>query len=507
MKKRGIVYLVGAGPGDPGLLTVKGQTLLRRADVVVYDHLVSPKLLKECPRSARLIYVGKESDRHTTHQQTINRLLVRHAKAGKTVIRLKGGDPFVFGRGGEEALALVKARVPFEVVPGVTSALAVPAYAGIPVTHRGLSSSFTVITGHEDPTKESSAIRWQSLATAPDTLICLMGVGRLPGIVSQLIRHGRKPTTPCAVIEWGTYPAQRTVKATLKTMTAASQRAAIRPPAILIVGDVVTLRDQLNWFEQRPLAGCRILVTRAAEKAEALAERLESLGAQVVQLPAIELLPLQSNGVFKKAIAELPKTDWVFFTSPEGIGWFSQLVKPRRTDLRALLGCHIGAIGPKTAAAIEERGLHVDFVPRAFSQEGVLRDLPKRMLAGKRGVIFCAEESRDVLTQGLRRRGMRVAKVPIYRTATPPGFLKALRAVIREPFSFVTVTSASCVEHVVEGLRAAGKGEAFRRLPFASIGPVTSARVRAHGGRVIVEANPSTIERLIEAMVRYRAQA
>ena len=500
--KKGIVYLVGAGPGDPKLITVRGQELLRQADAVVYDHLVTPTLLKVCPPKAKLVYVGKEAKRHTLSQEQTNQLLIRSAKAGKRVVRLKGGDPFLFGRGGEEAQALAKAGVPFEVVPGVTSALAVPAYAGIPVTHRALSSSVAILTGHEDPTKPESAIRWDQAAMGADTLVFLMGVSTLPGIVSQLTRHGRSAKTPCAVIEWGTWPRQRTVTGTLTTIVSRVKRAKIEPPAILVVGDVVRLRSQLNWFERRPLFGTRVLVTRPAEKASSLAEQLETLGAEVEELPAIALAPVRPNGVFREAVHDIPKTDWVFFTSPEGIGWFSRMLKPYRKDVRWLSGCHIGAIGPKTAAAIEEAGLHVDFVPKRFSQEGVLQDLPRRVLRGRRALILSAAQSRDVLADGLRRRGMAVTKVPIYRTVLPPALTEGLKTLFQKPFDLVTVTSASCVDHLHQAMRMAGKGQEFRRLCFASIGPVTSAAVRTFGGQVAMEAKVSTIEGLVEAIVQ-----
>jgi uroporphyrinogen III methyltransferase/synthase len=392
--------------------------------------------------------------------------------------------------------------VPFEIVPGVTSAIAVPAYAGIPVTHRALSSSVAILTGHEDPAKPESAIRWDRVATACDTVIFLMGVSTLAGIVSQLTRHGRSTTTPCAVIEWGTRPRQRTVTGTLASIVTRVKRAAIQPPAVLVVGQVVSLRGRLNWFERQPLFGTRILVTRPSDKASSLTEQLEGLGAEVEELPAIALAPVRPNGSFRQAVNNIPKTDWVFFTSPEGIGWFSRMLKPYRKDVRSLVGCHIGAIGPKTAASIEEAGLHVDFVPKRFSQEGVLEDLPRRVLRGKRALVLSAEKSRDVLTDGLRKRGMAVTKVPIYRTVLPPTLTTDLKTLFQKPFDLVTVTSASCVDHLHQAMQAAGRAQEFRRLRFASIGPVTSAAVRAFGGHVAVEAKVSTIEGLIEAVLQ-----
>ena len=498
----GTVYLVGAGPGDPKLLTVRGQELLSHADLVVYDHLVAPGVLRYCGPKVKLVYAGKEATKHTMEQDAINRLLVRSAKAGKTVVRLKGGDPMLFGRGGEEALALAGAGVRFEIIPGVTSAIAVPAYAGIPITHRALASSVAILTGHEDPSKPGTTIRWDRLATACDTIVCLMGVSTLPRIVSELTRHGRGARTPCAVIEWGTRPTQRTIQGTLKTIVAQVTRAGIAPPAILIVGEVVSLRKHLNWFEAKPLYGKRVLVTRAAEKAGALSAQLEALGAEVEELPAIALAPVRRNGAVRAAIKEIPRTDWVFFTSPEGIGWFSRILKPYRKDVRWLSGCHIGAIGPKTAAAIEETGLHVDFVPKRFSQEGILEDLPPRLLHGKRALILSAEESRDVLEAGLRRRGMSVTKVPIYRTVTPAALRAGIGTIVHRPFDLVTVTSASCVDHLFQAMKAVGKRSLFPQLRFASIGPVTSSAVRALGGTVEVEANVSTIEGLLDAVVR-----
>ncbi len=502
MSARGRVYLVGAGPGDPKLLTIRGDELLRRADVVVYDHLVSPRLVTACAPGARRVYVGKEADRHTKRQAAINTLLIRAARAGKTVVRLKGGDPFLFGRGGEEALALARARVPFEVVPGVTSAIAVPAYAGIPVTHRNYASSVAIVTGHEDPMKPQSAIRWQALASGCETLVFLMGVGTLAATAERLVREGRSPSNPCAVIEWGTWPRQRTVTGTLATIAARARQTAIRPPAVFIVGRVVSLRRMLNWFERRPLFGRRLLVTRASDKARALTDHLEALGADVEELPAIALGPVKLNGLFRETLQTIPRTDWVFFTSPEGVGWLTKLLKPLHKDLRVLAGCHIGAIGSKTALALEAHGLHVDFVPKRFSQEGMLEDLPRRVLRGKRALLLSAKESRDVLSAGLAARGMRVRNLPIYQTEMPRALRQQLAEVVRRPFDLVTVTSASCVEHLCEGLKAAGKRAFFRRWRFASIGPVTSSAVRAHGGRVAVEAKTATIEGLVDAIAR-----
>jgi uroporphyrinogen III methyltransferase/synthase len=494
---------VGAGPGDPKLITVKGLEALKQADVVVYDHLVSERLLESCRPQAKRLYVGKEKDRHTASQDAISRALVRDAKAGKIVVRLKGGDPFLFGRGGEEALALAKARVSYEIVPGVTSAIAVPAYAGIPVTHRRLSSSVAMVTGHEDPAKAGAAVRWDKLATAADTLVVLMGVGTLDAMAEQLVRHGRPKHTPCAVIEWGTLPRQRTVVGTLATIVRRCAQARLKPPAVVVVGGVVTLRRWLNWFERKPLFGRRIVVTRPTDRAERLADLLEALGAEAVSLPAIELSPVKANGQLRQAVRQIERFDWVFFTSPEGIDWFGRLLQRQRKDLRILLGRRIGAIGPKTAAAIAQRGIHVDFTPTTFSQEGMLNGLAAKRLAGKRALILSAAQSRDVLERGLRSLGMEVRRVPIYRTLVPATLAKRIKQVWRG-IDAITVTSSSCVEHVVGAMKACGLAREVPRLRFASIGPVTSAAVRRHGGRVAIEARTATIEGLVEALCRMR---
>lgn len=498
--KSGKAYLVGAGPGDPGLITVKGEQLLRQADLVVYDHLVDSQLLSICRSDAKMIYAGKQANKHTKTQREINALLIKAARSKKIVIRLKGGDPFLFGRGGEEALALRKAGIDYEVIPGVTSAIAVAAYAGIPVTHRERSSSIAVVTGHEDPGKKNSSIKWEQLATACDTLVFLMGVGSLPGIVKQLIRHGRKASTACAVIEWGTTARQRVVTGNLKSIVSEVRKNKIKPPAIIVVGSVVSLRSRLKWFENKPLFGKHILVTRASDKAASLSNHLRSLGAEVNELPAIELGPVARNGEFMQVVKEIPSADWVFFTSPEGVGHFIRMLKPYKKDIRILSGCHIAAIGPKTAMAIEQLGVHVDFIPKLFSQEGILDSLPKRVMEGKKVFILSAKDARDVLEKGLQKRGMRVKKTAVYQTLVPKTFLKSIKTLFDRPFDYVTVTSASCVEHLYQGLKTTGQVRRFPKLNFASIGPITSAAVRKRGGHVAIEAASSTIEGLVDSM-------
>jgi uroporphyrinogen III methyltransferase/synthase len=475
---------------------------LETAEVVVYDHLIGPQLLALCDAQARRVYVGKSADERSTSQQRINRLLVRLARQGRQVVRLKGGDPFVFGRGGEEVLALAQSRIPFEVVPGVSSAVAVPAYAGIPVTHRGLASSVTFFTGHEDPGKRDSSIDWAALARSPGTLVCLMAVGRLPGIIARLRQEGRLDSTPCALIERGTWPQQRTLTGTLGTMAASARHARVQAPAILVIGNVVRLRPQVRWAEQRPLFGRRVLITRAMEKGSQLAEQLMALGADVTALPTVVLRPVPLTARTRAALAQIPQTDWVFFTSAEGIVWLQDVLRRVRKDVRWLKGCHLAAIGPKTALSLRRLGLQVDFTPRRYQQEGVLKDLPRQRLQGKRAMLFNAAGSRDVLEQGLRRLGMQVTRVPVYRTLMPRALQARVAAACAISWDAVTATSASSAEHLYQALPKRKRRD-FKRLPFVSIGPITSAAVRARGGRVVAQAKQATMEGLVEALCRY----
>ena len=353
MPVSGFVSLIGAGPGDPGLLTLRGAEALASADVVVYDYLANPALLGHAPPHAERIYVGKQSGRHTLSQDEITRLLVERAQAGQRVARLKGGDPFVFGRGGEEALGLVEAGISFEVVPGISSAVAAPAYAGIPVTHRGLASSFAVATGHEDPSKEESALDWSRLATGVDTLVFLMGVGNLSKIVDELVAHGRPVSTPVALIRWGTMPDQQIVSGTLANITERVRAAGLKPPAVTIIGSVAELRESLHWFEDRPLHDQRVLVTRTRKQASALSARLRALGAETFELATIEIAPPKKWALLDGAIAELGTYDWIVFTSINGVATFWERLELAGLDARALHGVQLAAIGPATAGELE----------------------------------------------------------------------------------------------------------------------------------------------------------
>jgi uroporphyrinogen III methyltransferase / synthase len=476
------VYLVGAGPGDPGLLTVRGRELIAAADALVYDRLADPRIVALAPERANRVYAGKRPGAHAMTQDVINRRLVELGRRHETVVRLKGGDPFVFGRGGEEALALTAAGIAFEVVPGVSSAYAVPAYAGIPVTQRGTAAQVTFVTGHEDPTKPGSDLDWASLASTPGTLVFLMGVGAMEGNAHRLIEHGMPADTPAAVISNGTQPAQRTVVAPLAGLAQAA--AGMPPPAIMLVGGVAALHEQLDWFERRPLHGRRVLVTRARAQASGLAGRLEALGAEVVQAPAIRIEPLPFDP------PALESYETVVVTSANGV----DLLLP--ADVRGLHGVRVAAIGPATAQALRGRGIVADVVPAEAVSESLLAALGE--VGGQRVLVATAEGARDVLPDGLRGRGARVDVVHLYRTVPEPVDAETVRSA-----DLVTFTSSSTVQSLAAAL---GDG-ALGGLRAASIGPVTSAALREHGVEPLAEADPHTVEGLVAAVERLLAPA
>jgi uroporphyrinogen III methyltransferase / synthase len=477
------VYLVGAGPGDPGLLTVRAVELIAHADVILYDRLIPPEALAHARPDAERIYVGKEGDGAQVPQDETHALLLEHARAGKTVVRLKGGDPFVFGRGGEEALALHEARIPFEVVPGVTAGVAAPAYAGIPVTHRDSASGVAFVTGHERPDKPESAIDWPALAGFPGTLVFYMGVRSLPHIAERLIAAGRRPDEPVAVVERGTLPGQRTLIARLDDVAEKAAADQIRAPAITLVGDVARLHHDLAWLERRPLHGRTVAVTRARAQASALAGRLRALGARVVEAPAIRIEPREDT-----PLPSPGNYDLVAVTSPNG----ADLLLDRLRDARELAGVTVAAIGPGTARALRDRGIEPDVVPDRAVAEGLveaLRDVPV-----ERALIARAAEGRDVLPDALRQRGAHVDVVALYETVAEPldDGTKAAAA----GADYLLFTSGSSVRFFV----AAGGSLTGPRL--VAIGPATSAELRAHGAEPDVEADPHTPDGLIEALLR-----
>jgi uroporphyrinogen III methyltransferase/synthase len=476
------VFLVGAGPGDAGLMTARALELIARADVILYDRLIPDGALDGARADAELVDVGKVGGGRQVSQQTTNELLLEHARAGREVVRLKGGDPFVFGRGGEEAQLLRAEGVAFEVVPGVTAGTAAPAYAGIPVTQRGLAAAVAFVTGHEDPEKEETQIDWPALAAFPGTLVFYMGVRRLDRIASRLVAGGRPASEPVAVIERGTFPDQRTVGGTLEDIAQRAGAAAVRAPAITVVGAVAVLREELAWFASGPLAGRSVAVTRARAQASALAARLRALGARVVEAPTIRIEPLPAE------LPDLTGFDLLCVTSPNGARRLLELTR----DARALAGPAIAAIGPGTAEALRAGGIAADIVPPRAVAESLVETLAGRPL--RRALIARAEQARDVLPAALRERGAEVEILALYRTVPVPLEGAALQAA--RGADYVTLTSASAVRYFLQAAGAPGDG-----TRLVSIGPVTSAALREHGLEPHVEAAEHTPDGLLAALI------
>jgi uroporphyrinogen III methyltransferase / synthase len=517
----GIVYLVGAGPGDPGLMTRRSLELIAAADAILYDRLIPPGALEGARADAELRYVGKEPGGAALSQEETNALLVELASAGKRVVRLKGGDPFVFGRGGEEAEALAAAGVPFEVVPGVTAGVAAPAYAGIPVTHRDAASAVAFVTGHEDPGKPGSALDWDALAHFPGTLVFYMGIKNLPLIAERLTAAGRDQAEPVAVIERGTHPGQRTIVDTLAGISARVEAEEVRPPAITLVGPVADLRGTIAWLERRPLHGEVVAVTRARAQASGVAARLRELGAEVVETPAIRIEPRPVEGELREAIGRIQEYALVCVTSPNGVrllfdalatrepreGSRAEATAPREPeaptagdaeaaaprDARALAGATIAAIGPGTAAEVARHGIGADVVPARFVAEALVEALEPVPVEGRRVLVARAAEARSVLPDALRERGALVDDVALYETVAEP-LTDADRAAL-ERATYVTFTLSSTVRFLVEsGARPAAGAR------IVSIGPVTSATAEEYGLSVDVEAERHDVDGLVDAL-------
>jgi len=504
MSGKGMVYLVGAGPGDPGLLTVKGLECVKKADVLIYDRLAGPGILTHARPEAELIYVGKGPDRHTLSQEGINRLLVEKALAGKIVTRLKGGDPFVFGRGGEEADELWREGINFEVVPGITSAVAVPAYAGIPVTHRGLSSTFAVITGNEDPEKEGSDIDWEKISTGVGTLIFLMGMGNLPAICQRLIRHGRPAATPAALIRWGTTAGQRTLTGTLADIAQRAAREGFANPVVIVVGEVVSLRERLSWFEKKPLFGCRVLVTRSREQASQLSRAIGDLGGQAVEFPTISIAGPQDFGPLDRAVTAAGGYKWIIFTSVNGVKYFFGRLMEKGGDIRDLKGVNLCAIGPKTKEALAGYGLRVEYVPGEYRAEQIVEGLKGRLAPGDTVLLPRADIARKALADLLRQEGARVDEVTAYRTVAGDGRRAEIAGLLREGgLDVITFTSSSTVKNFV-GLMGEGLLPLPQAVTVACIGPVTADTARELGLPVHIVAEEYTIEGLLDAVVSHR---
>ena len=501
---KGTVYLIGAGPGDPGLITVRGRHCIQTADVIVYDYLASPQLLKHARADAEFIYVGKKGGDHTLPQEGINALLVETASAGKSVARLKGGDPFIFGRGGEEAEVLVANDIPFEIVPGVTSAIAAPAYAGIPLTHRKFTATLAFVTGHEDPTKSTSNIDWEALTRAAGTLVFFMGVKNLPLIVEELTRHGRAPDTPVALVRWGTTSRQRTVCGTLSTIVQQVRDAGLKAPAIIVVGEVVSLRDTMRWFDQRPLFGKRIVVTRAREQASALVERLEALGAECLEIPTIQIVPPEDWAPLDTALAELEAYQWVVFTSVNGVKYFFQRLFEKGGDVRRLRNARIAVIGPATRDTLLEYGIRADILPDSYRAESVVAAFHSEVMAGSRVLLPRAMEARSVLPEELAKMGARVDDVCTYRTRLAPDGADTLRdALEKAEVDMVTFTSSSTAVNFKALLPEDKMADLMKPVTVASIGPITTETAQSLGFTVALTAEDYTIPGLCDAILKY----
>ena len=506
-KKKGIVYLIGAGPGDPQLLTLRGRECIEEADTVIYDYLANDALLHFAKKGAEIIYAGKRKGNMTLPQEHINQLLVKRGKEGKVVARLKGGDPFIFGRGGEEALALVEAGVPFEVIPGVTSGVAVAAYAGIPLTHRDLASSVVFTSGHEDPSKPRSSIPWSAMAREMGTLVFYMGITNLQGIVSNLTKYGRDPKTPIALIRWGTKPEQETIIGTLENIVQKTESRCLPPPVTIVVGEVVGLRKALQWFETKPLFGKRVLVTRTKDQAKVLIETLRRVGAEPVVFPMIQTLPPEDYSVLDSAISKVASYHWVIFTSANGVRYFFERLSAMGKDVRALAGVKIAAIGEKTAAALEKFHLKVDLVPEEAVAEGLVNAFSTIGMGGKRVLIPRAREAREILPEELKQMGARVDVVETYRTVPPDTGVAPLMEQFRaRKIDVITFTSASTVKNLIEWVGKENLSTLMDKVVIASIGPITRQALKTLGVPVHVTAEKRSIQGLVDALVDYFKQ-
>ncbi len=514
--EKGVVYLVGAGPGDIGLLTVKGLHCLQKAEVVIYDFHLNAQILNYISHDAEFIYAGKRGGHHTMTQDEINAAIVQKAKEGKIVCRLKGGDPFVFGRGGEEAQVLAKEGLRFEVVPGVSSSVAAPAYAGIPLTHRLYSSSFAVIPGYEDTTKEESAIDWKKLATGVGTLVFLMAVRNIDVLTEKLIENGRRPDTPVAVVRWGTRPDQKTLVSTLKDIAALVREKDIRPPAVMVVGDVVKLRDELKWYEEKPMFGHRILVTR--EHAGGF-EQLEDLGAEVVQFSTVEIVPPASWEELDRAIDRIGEYHWLIFTSANGVKYFFRRLFERGVDIRQLKGMKVCAIGTKTASEVEKFGIRVDLVPEKFRAEGLVSAIVQELgrpeghseaqhpgpaaLKGIRFLLPRAEVAREIFPDEVRRLGG-IIDVPVaYRAVRPELHGKRLKRFLKEGrITIATFTSAATFNNFRE-IMGDDADEMLKNVAIAVIGPVTARAIEKTGRTVDIMPEEATVEALADEIKKW----
>ncbi|MGN1038824.1 MAG: uroporphyrinogen-III C-methyltransferase [Mailhella sp.] len=500
------VYLIGAGPGDPGLLTCKGRKALSEADVIVYDYLASDELLSLAKPDAERIYVGKIAGNHAMKQGDINKLLVAKAKEGHIVARLKGGDPYIFGRGGEEAEELADAGIPFEEIPGISSSIAGPAYAGIPLTHRAYSSSVTIITGHEDPTKPGSVHNWSALARSASTLVFLMGMKNLPDIASKLISSGMDKNTPAALIHWGTTDRQRSLASTLASLPEDAVREHFTNPSIIVVGDVVRLKDKLDWFEKKPLFGRTVVVTRAREQASESAALLASKGARVIQFPTIKILPMPDYAELDEVLNNLSRYGWIVFTSVNGVRFFRERLEALELDARALASVKIAAIGPATAGAVKAMGIRPDLVPSSYIAESIAKAMLERGMEKERVLLPRAKEARDVLPRELTNAGAKVDVIAVYENVPSDDNREQVMAALEKGnLDCITFGSSSTVRNFLASIPL----EELKKYPnvrFAAIGPVTANTMRELGISPDIQPEEYTIPAMVEAICTAFAQ-
>jgi uroporphyrinogen III methyltransferase / synthase len=500
----GMVYLIGAGPGDPGLLTIRAKECIETADVVVYDYLASPFLLEYARKGAEIIYVGKKGGDHTLTQDKINLLLADKAKQGLSVARLKGGDPFVFGRGGEEAQLLLKHGVQYEVIPGVTSAISAPAYAGIPVTHRDHTSFVSFITGHENPDKPNSNMQWDVFAKSNATLVFLMGVKNLANIVKNLVANGKPADTPVALIRWGTTSRQQTVTGTLDTIVDVVKAANLKSPAIIVVGHVVSLREELAWFDKKPLFGKRIVITRARAQASGLVSDLTKLGAHCLEIPTIQIIPAKETDPLKKAIDHLTDYDWLVLTSVNGVKFFFETLFDMGKDVRALGHLKFACIGPVTKERLADYGIISDILPETYRAESVVDAFSHVDMQGKKVLLPRAKVARTILPEELSKMGAVVDEVIAYETILSDGGKETLISLLNnKEIDAVTFTSSSTVSNFMSLLKSEDAINLLKGVTIASIGPITSDTARTHGIEPDLEANPYTIPGLVNELLHY----
>ncbi len=502
--KSGKVYLIGAGPGHPKLITLRAIECIRDADVILYDYLANQKFLQYAKKECEIIYSGKTSLHHTLHQEEINQTLIKKANEGKAVVRLKGGDPLLFGRGGEEAEELVHQGIEFEIVPGIPAAIAASAYAGIPLTHRNFSSTVAFVTGHEGAGKSGPSVDWSKISTGVGTLVIYMGVGNLKENARKIMKHGRPPETPVALIRWGSTPDQETLTGTLSDIYDKARAAKFKAPAIMIVGESVSLREKLKWVEKLPLFGKRIVLTRERESGGLFSKELERFGAEIYYLPAIRIVPPKSFETIDRAVHEIDTFDWVIFTSANGVRRFFDRLMSCGRDVRDLKGVHVCAVGTATSRSLRTRGIRTDLIPEEFKGEGVVDALLQQgELQGKRIMIPRAEKAREILPDSLRKAGAEVVVAPVYRNVPPEIDPRDLQEIlVKRKANLIVFTSPSNINNFMNSVKKEGLHDALTGIKIACIGPVTADAARKAGIKVDLEPEESTLESLSESILR-----